>query len=185
MVSSSVLAKRYARAFFLATTQEVFQQHIDDFRKIHQLANAHPPLWKTLGSPCLPPQQQQFFFRHVGQSLNLHQLTQNFLQVLVGCQRLCLLFLVEKEFCALVDTHHNIQEGQLETAFSLPKQTIEDFAIFLQETTGELFRITHHVKPCLVGGAVFSWKCFMADGSLSSQLRHLKKALYDQAFSSH
>ncbi|MDP7113238.1 MAG: ATP synthase F1 subunit delta [Myxococcota bacterium] len=177
MITGSV-ARRYARALFeLAVEGDISGQVEADLRDFVQTLEDQP----ELGSALLNPAISTGVRRNVVDSLlprsGYQQITRNFLRLLVDKNRIDHLAAIVREYRGLSDEQQGRVRAEVRSAVALPDADLKRLTDQLGRITGKQVLMSHRVEPGLIGGMVTAVGGLVFDGSLRTQLDHLRDRL--------
>jgi F-type H+-transporting ATPase subunit delta len=177
MITGSV-ARRYARALLeLAVEGGIAGQVEADLHDFVQLLEDQA----ELGAALLNPGISSVARRNVVESLlprsGYQQITCNFLRLLVDKGRLDHLLAIEREYRGLNDEQLGRVRAEVRSAVALPDGDLQRLNDHLGRITGKQVLMTHRVEPELIGGMVTAVGGLVFDGSLRTQLDHLRDRL--------
>ena len=177
-------ATRYARALFDVALHERV-----DLETLHQelagfsaLVTGHEALQRALMSPAVPPARKRAvvdaLFDRGGR---LNPILGKLMAMLADRDRLTLLPELSAAFERRLNEHRHVVHAELSTAVEIPADRVEALKEGLAQATGREVRMETRVDPALVGGAVARIGSMVYDGSVTTQLQKLKRALIDSA----
>jgi F-type H+-transporting ATPase subunit delta len=177
MSADNRAATRYARALFGLALQ---RNEIDDVaRSIAQVAQtvqSSPDLVAVLHHPRITRSRKkellaQVFAGQIGTNV------QNFLSLLIEKDRATLIPEAAREFERLLDEHRHEADAEAVSAVPLTEVQREALLQRLQATTGYKVRLTTRVDDSILGGLVVRVGDKLIDGSVATQLNHLREQL--------
>lgn len=171
--------RRYAQALFdLARDRGTLDTWLADLRAA---ANAlrDPTVRAVLDAPQMPASEKEAVLR---ESLReIAPAVQNLLLLLLRRQRLDRVDDVVAEYERLVDEAQGVVRAQLTTAVPLDDVAAERLGDGLARTLGRQVRLSRAVDARLIAGAVLRIGDKLLDGSVSTRLQTLRRALVEGA----
>lgn len=176
-MNRSLIADRYAKALFkLAVEQNELEQIYKDVNVLQDICANADGFTDLLSSPVIKPsQKKQAFFSVLDGKVSTS--TINLIGLLVANNREVLLEDINRRFIWLYKNEKGIKEVTLFTAVEFDSQQNKTLDDFLQEEFKAPIELTVKVKPELLGGFVLTVDGKMADASMSSKLKQIKKQL--------
>lgn len=177
-VRQSEVAKRYGGVLFdLAQENRAVDRVLKDIRHLHACVVRDPKAWTYVASPVISLELQRRILQKLAQALKLDKLLTRFLLVVKEHHRLKELPQMLDNFMARHQEALGIEEGVIETSIPLSPQSVKS----LQKVLSEHFEKEVVLKPSLnqdlLGGAVIRFGTRMIDGSVRTQLAHLKQMM--------
>lgn len=176
-MNRSLIANRYAKALFrLAYEQENLEQVNNDIRLLQGYCNEAEGFMELLISPVIKPQQKKEALHSVLEN-KVEPSTMSFIDLLITNNRESLLEDINRGFISLYKQEKGIKSVTLYTAVEMDQLQLEAINQFLQKQFNAPVEITLKVNPELLGGFKLTIDGKMADASLSSKLKNMKKQL--------
>lgn len=176
-MNRSLIADRYAKALFkLATETQELERIYEDVNLLQSYCKEAEGFTELLTSPVLKPAQKKQAFHSVLEGKVANN-TLNLVDLLIANNREVLLEDINRRFIWLYKNEKGIKEVTVFTAveFDAKQQAILDQ--FLQDQFKAPIELTVKVKPELLGGFILKVDGKMADASMSSKLKQIKKQL--------
>jgi F-type H+-transporting ATPase subunit delta len=172
------IARRYAKALMNIGQEDgkydTYCEELDAFTAIFQ---GDKQLREVLRNPTFNIPRRQAIIEEIGKRLRLSPITINFLQLLVDKDRMMYLPDVAAVYRELVDEAAGRARVKLLTAHDLPKKKIEELTQGLQALVKKQVIMEVATDPSLIGGVVAWIGDTVYDGSVKTQLAHLKEIL--------
>lgn len=176
-MNRSLIADRYAKALFkLAIEQNELERIYNDVCMLQVYCKEAEGFTDLLSSPVIKPAQKKQAF-HTVLNGKVEKNTLNLIDLLISNNRELLLEDINRRFIYLYKTEKGIKEVTLYTAVEFDTEQSEKLNLFLQEQFKAPIELTLKVKPELLGGFVLTIDGKMADASMSSKLKQIKKQL--------
>lgn len=128
-------------------------------------------------SPVYSKDHQLSAVQGLSRAAGYHQLTSNFLGVLVANGRLNALPSMIAAFVAEMERRNNVIEAKVVSAFPLTETQQKDLADTLSAKTGKAVKLALYLDKTLLGGMVVTIGSRMIDDSLKTRLAQLKQAM--------
>lgn len=180
-MSDAAIARRYAKALFdCAPSQSMVVKFQDQLQRVSQAADAVHDLWKTLGDERRPLAKRLAVVDALGKALQLDATVVHFWKILVEKRRANCWAEVVKAFDQLAAKAAGLVKVEVTTATPLTsKELSERLTQALKQLTHKNVDVQLAVDDALIGGAVVRIDDTIYDGSLKTDLRHLKQKLKD------
>jgi len=176
-MNRSLIANRYAKALFkLALEQENLEQVNNDIRLLQSYCSEAEGFIELLISPVIKPQQKKDALHSVFEK-KIESSTMSFIDLLITNNRESLLEEVNRGFIGMYKREKGIKSVTLYTAIEMDQQQLDALNQFLQKQFNAPVEINLKVNPELLGGFKLTIDGKMADASLSSKLKNMKKQL--------
>jgi len=169
------VAKRYAKALVevAASSNELEAVH-HDLRTLADLLREHRDLRQFLANPSVARGDAAAVIQEVGAAMTIRPLTATFLQVVLEGRRLDGLDVILRAYEVLVDERLGRAKAVVTSAAPLDAATQEHLRRRLGEVTGKNVYLELRQDPGLLGGVVTQLGSRIYDGSLKTQLAHLR-----------
>ena len=175
---SSAASRRYARALFSLAKEDgsaaTVRQELDG---LAELFDASPELRDALLTPLHPVKERRQVLRAIAESEGFSGLMINFYSYLIDQRRLVDFPGIREEFTRLVDEDAGLVTAAVVSASPLDEQRQDRLKRALSQRTGFDVRLEIEVDPSLIGGAVAKVGDLVFDGSIRTQLDHLRASL--------
>ncbi|MBS2213059.1 ATP synthase F1 subunit delta [Carboxylicivirga mesophila] len=176
-MNRSLIADRYAKALFkLAMEQKELEQIYQDVNMLQSYCNDAEGFTDLLNSPVVKPGQKKQAFHSVLEG-KVNRSTLNLLDLLITNNREVLLADINRRFIWLYKNEKGIKEVTVYTAIDFDDQQHDVLNQFLKEQFKAPIELTIKVKPELLGGFILKVDGKMADASMSTKLKQIKKQL--------
>ncbi|TCW39257.1 F0F1 ATP synthase subunit delta [Laceyella sacchari] len=175
-MTSSVVAKRYAKALFeVAAEQKCLDGVERDLKKVTATFNASPELVAWVGHPSTSSAQKREVFDKLFADVN--QYTKNLLYVLADRRRENIVFDLAQAFNELANEARGIAEAQVTTAFPLTEENKAEIVQAFEPIIGKKIKITEKVDSDILGGVIVQVGDRLFDGSLKTKLARFQDGL--------
>lgn len=176
-MNRSLIVDRYAKAMFkLATEQNELEQVYADINALQSFCDDAEGFTELLNNPVIKPGKKKEAFHSVLKD-KVNITTLNLLDLLITNNREILLEDINRRFIWLYKNQKGIKEVAIYTAVSFDDDQRANLDSFLQEQFKSPIELTIKVKPELIGGFILTVDGKMADASLRSKLKQIKKQL--------
>ncbi len=176
-MNRSLIADRYAKALFkLAIEQDNLEQVNTDVRLLQSYCDEADGFMDLLKSPVVKPAQKKGALHSVLEK-KIEGSTMNFLDLLIANNREVLLEDINRGFIGLYKNQKGIKAVTLYTAIEMDENQLKALDDFLQKQFNAPIELSLKVNPELLGGFKLTVDGKMADASLSSKLKNMKKQL--------
>ncbi|NIA08634.1 MAG: F0F1 ATP synthase subunit delta [Nitrospiraceae bacterium] len=177
-MTSTVIAKRYAKALFAAAKEE---GKLEDFsqalKEIDASLEKNPDIESTLISPIFPADLKHSVINGVIEALSIKGTLVNFLKLLVDRRRIQHLRQIVDSFQGLIDEEMGIVRAVVQSAVPLSGDLQKKFAEALAQVTGKQVTLQIEEDPAIVGGVVARVGDMVWDGSIRSQLQNIRESI--------
>ncbi len=171
------LAFRYARAL-LSVVDAPTAARVDEFlTALHEAIEASPDLRSSMLDPAVPRSARKRAFRSLVEQRGLPAQVANFLCTLVDNNRVGVLGAIAEVFHEERERVLGIVPAELTTAAPINDAVKDRARAAIERLTGSQVRLTCHVEPALLGGAITRIGSKVYDGSLRRQLEQLRRKM--------
>lgn len=176
--SSNVVATRYVRALIdLAQDSKALDKVEQDFSELAAMVSSSDDFKHLIRSPLIGAQNQISAIEAVAQKAGFHDLTKNFLRVLVQNRRLNILEGAFATFKAELSKLRGEVAVTVQTAQDLSAKQIKALEEALKKQTGADVAINAKVQPDILGGMVVTIGSHMIDDSVARKLERLRSSM--------
>ncbi|MCG8580718.1 MAG: ATP synthase F1 subunit delta [Bacteroidales bacterium] len=176
-MNRSLIADRYAKALFkLAEEQKELERIYEDVNLLQSYCKDAEGFTDLLNSPVIKPAQKRQAFHSVLDK-KVAKSTLNLLDLLITNNREVLLEDINRRFIWLYKNEKGIKEITVFTAIEFDNNQQEVLNQFLKEQFKSPIELTIKVKPEILGGFILKVDGKMADASMSTKLKKIKKQL--------
>ena len=148
-----------------------------DLERLEQALGESSDLAAMISNPQISRTAQAAATEAVAGSLELSQLTRNFLGVLAGNRRLAALPEMISAFHMIAAAQRGEVTAEVTSAHALSDDQLETLKQKLTEREGRTVKIKPNVDPDLLGGLVVTIGSKRIDGSIRSRLNSLAQAM--------
>ena len=177
-MTSTVIARRYAKALFAAAKEEgkleVFSQTL---KGIDAFLEENPDIEGTLVNPIFPADLKHSVMEGIIKALAVEGTLVNFLKLLVDRRRIQYLRQIVDSFQELMDKETGVVRAVVQSAVPLPEDLQKKFAEVLAQVTGKQVTLEMEEDPAIVGGVVAHIGDMVWDGSIRSQLQNIRESI--------
>lgn len=176
-MNRSLIAIRYAKALFkLANEQDNLEVVNKDVVLLQNYCQEVKGFTDLLNSPVIKPGQKKEALHSVFEK-KIEASTMSFLDLLIANNREVLLEDINRGFINLYKEQKGIKAVTLYTAVEMDKEQLDTLNAFLHKQFDAPIELKLKVNPELLGGFKLTIDGKMADASLSSKLKNMKKQL--------
>jgi F-type H+-transporting ATPase subunit delta len=180
-VSSSNIAKRYARAFFeIAGAEKRYEEYYHELGRFLAVLAENKSLGEFLSNPIFAQPDKKAVVESVLEKLDVSELTANFLKLLVDKRRIGILSEIEACYRELMDGALRKVRVTVKTAFPLSSDLSGRLQKGLEGLTGKEVEMTVLEEPSLLGGIVVRVGDKLYDGSIRAQLNSIRNLLGEE-----
>lgn len=172
------LATRYARALLASLTEEAVAEKADGFLSALRAAlDESADLRGLLFDPAVPRATRKAVLRALADQNGMPRQVGNFLATVVEHNRTSALSAIAEVFHEERETRIGVVPAEIKTAWPLTEELKARTLAALEKMTGRKVRLTTHVEPELIGGAITRIGSEIHDGSLRTQLARLRQRM--------
>lgn len=181
-MSSTAIALRYARAIVDLTEEDKSLDEVaGNLESFGTVLAGSSTLRATLSSPAFTREERKAVVLAVAGKGKFHKTTQNFLCLLVDNGRIPAFGEIQGAVRDLWDARSGRVRAEVSSASKLDKKTLETLKTHVQKLTGaKEVLLDASVDPALIGGIVTRVGDKVLDGSIRTQLDHLRTRLLSQ-----
>ncbi len=176
-------AGRYARALFdvvVAQSPSALDSAQADIQGFADLFSSNEALAGVATNPAIPVSKKTALAQAlVARAGAVAPAVGKLVVLLANRDRLMLLPEVARAFRARVMDHQKIVRGEVTTATPVPPDTLRVLEASLQRATGRTVVLEARVDPSIIGGAITRLGSLVYDGSVTTQLEKMKRALIE------
>jgi F-type H+-transporting ATPase subunit delta len=178
---NSNIAKRYARAFFtIACEQQRYEDYYRELGCFSALLKENKSLTEFLANPIFDQTDKKAVVEALLAKLHLSPLTANFLKLLVDKRRISILSDIKDCYRELVDNALKKVRVTVKTAFPLTDNLSARLLREMEKMTGRQVEMTVQEDRTLLGGIVVRVGDTLYDGSIRTQLNHIRNLLGEE-----
>jgi len=172
------IARRYAKALMnIGQEDGKYDRYCEELDAFTAIFQQEKHLREVLRNPTFNIPRRQAIVEEIGKRLSLSPVTINFLRLLVDKDRMMYLPDITALYRELVDEAAGRARVKLLTAHDLSKKKIEELTQGLQALVGKQVIMEVAIDASLIGGVVARIGDTVYDGSVKTQLEHLKEIL--------
>jgi len=175
---SKRIAERYVKALFdVVQTESAIDQVETDLESLGHLLEQSKEFRHFLVNPLLSHEMRAQAMLAILNRLSVHQLTRQFVGMLIRQKRLAILSDVIELFAQWAATARGELKGELHAAGVLKPQEIALISEKLGKAYGRTMKLEVKQRPELLGGVVVKIGSLQLDSSLAGKMRRLGNAL--------
>ena len=176
------LSNRYAKALFdFAGEKNQIEEVYGDLKLFADTLKENRELQVLLRNPVVPPNQKHQIFESVFNG-TLHDITYQFLDLLLKKRREPALDTICEEFIKLYNDTHNIKTVNIVTASPLSEPLKEKIVAMLTDQTHATIELHEFVDPHLVGGFIIKMDDYFMDSSILHKINKLRQEFSQNSF---
>ena len=180
-MSSSNIAKRYARAFFeIAGAEKRYEEYYGELGRFLAVLSENKNLGEFLSNPIFAQPDKKAVVESVLEKISVSPLTANFLKLLVDKRRIDILSEIEGCYRELMDNALRKVRVTVKSAFPLTGDLAGRLQKGLEGMTGREVEMTVLEEPSLLGGIVVRVGDTLYDGSIRAQLNNIRNLLGEE-----
>tara|TARA_B100001123_G_C15220143_1_gene990917 strand:- start:499 stop:1059 length:561 start_codon:yes stop_codon:yes gene_type:complete len=173
--SATGLTDRYATALFdLADEKRQLKKVSQDLEALGNLLESSPDLNKLVLSPVISRNTQVKALNVILASMNVSNLTKNFVGVIAKNGRLSCLSAIVNAYKAVLSDRKGETAAQVVSAQELTAAEVNSISTALHKFSGGKVSINLKVDKSLLGGLIVQIGSQMIDSSLKSKLQQLR-----------
>lgn len=177
MIASSI-ARRYAKALLdIAVEKGILERMGKEISAVAGVIGEHREMGKVLSNPMFPRERRLAIMEALGKRMLIHQITNNFLKLLVERDRIRFLADIMKAYLDLADQRAGRLRAEVITASSLKENHLFKIRSALEKQTGKKVVLEQSTDPELIGGIITRIGGLVYDGSIRAQLKRLQSEL--------
>ncbi|MGE0041435.1 MAG: ATP synthase F1 subunit delta [Vicinamibacterales bacterium] len=175
-------ATRYARALLDVAVKEADPEKVErDLAAIAGLMAGGSELGRVLTSPGTPQAARAGIVAAITARVGVEPPVAKLLGMLADRNKLALVPDLVEVYRERLLEHQNVVRARVTTAAPLGPSQVEALAARLSAVTGKSVRMDVQVDPSLIGGLVAQIGSTVYDGSLRTDLAHVKQRLLEEA----
>ncbi len=177
-MATTAAARRYAKALFqLAREQGNIDGIRSELRGLHSALEASPELRDVLLQPIHPAGERRKVLEAISEQLQASPILRSFYSFLIDQRRLVDFESIESEYERLADEAAGLVIAKVSAAQDLSEDQKSRLQRALSARTGQTVQLQVEVEPSRLGGVVAQVGDLVFDGSLKTQLDHLRTNL--------
>lgn len=172
------VAQRYATALVELALEHKQQAVVqEELRAFSELMQQVPELRAVLANPAISKHQKARVLESVLDKTKPSPFTENLLRLLLKNERLHHLDEIYAAFLQELDKRLGITTAEVTTARALTEDEQRRLQAQLEALTGKQVRLQMRTEPELIGGVIARIGSEIYDGSLQTQLEHIRQQL--------
>lgn len=174
-MSSSTVAKRYAKALFQVALERKQLDVIEvELHSIHQLLVDHPSFLKLLYHPQIDNKVKKEEFNIIF-SGNISETMVTFMNLLIDRNREDALEYISEYYVQLANKERGLEDAQVTSLQALTDVEKQDLATHFGKLVNKKIRIHNIVDPSILGGVIVKIGDRLFDGSVVGKLNRFKR----------
>ena len=151
-----------------------------ELKSWEEMINSNVELKAAFGNPAIAHNKKEGVLEGLLQRANPSRTTANFLRVLLQNSRLNDLGEINERFDSVLEERSGTVHGIVASAHELSPEEREELRANLEKITERRVRLDFVIEPDLIGGVVARIGSTVYDGSVRTQLEHLREELYNR-----
>lgn len=173
-----LIADRYARGLVESITDDgQLEEILDKLQALNKVFLEDHALHNVLCNPSISLDKRANIMVELMTKLDAPPVLGRLMDVLLQRGRITVLADVAEVFSTLVDKRLNRITGQVRTAAPMDQAAQDQLKAALEKQSGKTVRMTCEVDPEVLGGVVARMGSTVIDGSVRTQLEHLRETL--------
>lgn len=170
------VAKRYAKALFLAADKDVLLVQ-KDLEALEQLMQESPEWSAFIQNPLYTQQQIQKILPTISKHMKLHAITQKFLTVLNAHGRITHLRLILKESIHFFNQERGQNFAEVRSVFPLDINLQGKISAYLSKQFKGDVHLKNIIDPKVLGGLSIQVNSNLFDATIRTQLNSIQRQL--------
>lgn len=176
------LSSRYAKALFdFAGEKNQTEEVHGDLKLFADVLKENRELQVLLRNPVVEPRQKHQIFESIFNG-RIHEITYQFLDLLLRKRREPALDTICEEFFKLYNAAHNIKTVKIATAHPLSDALRDKIVALLAEQTHATIELQQLVDPEIIGGFIIQMDDRYYDSSILSKFNRLRQEFSQNQF---
>jgi F-type H+-transporting ATPase subunit delta len=176
-MSSAIASRRYALALLEVAAEGNFLEAVtEDLQNIQEVLGQSRDLQRSLKSPLIKGDLKSRILEEIFRG-QVNDKTMIFLKLLAHKKRADLISDVVTEFNTLLDERNGYLNAEVKSAVKLNEEQARELVNGLSARTGKKIRARMSLDESLLGGFTVKIGDTILDGSVSHQLKLLRKSL--------
>ncbi|MBN1850254.1 MAG: ATP synthase F1 subunit delta [Deltaproteobacteria bacterium] len=177
-MSSSRLAKRYAKALFsLGQEDGSYSQYGKELKEFADFCRENSDFGNAIANPVFAADDRKKVLEYVLLKSQFSIMTKNFLNLLLEKNRIGAIGAISDFYSKLTDEASNISGAEIITAKPLKDEALRKIIESLEKLTSKKIRASVKEDDNLIGGVLVRIGDLVLDGSVKAQLEGLKESL--------
>jgi F-type H+-transporting ATPase subunit delta len=178
-MSLETVTRRYATALADVVLQSGEIETVKvELKSWEDLINSNVDLKTAFGNPSIAHAKKEGVLEGLLERAKPTRTTANFLRVLLQNSRLTELPEINERFDSVLEERSGTVHGIIASAHELSADERQELKANLEKVTGKNVRLDYTIDPNLIGGVVARIGSTVYDGSVRTQLEHLREELY-------
>ena len=178
-MDQSAISVRYAKAFFATAKEKKLLDVLkSDIQLVLETCDKSTDFILLLESPVVKSSKKSKLITSVFEG-KVHELTMNFLMLIVENKREVYVPGICRNFLALCRKDQNIKSAVLITANEMSEKTIEKVGKLLEKELKTKVELSSQVNEDIVGGLIIRLEDTQFDASVATQIRKIKQKLLE------
>ncbi|MBK9153872.1 MAG: F0F1 ATP synthase subunit delta [Chloracidobacterium sp.] len=177
-MGAETVARRYAAALADVVTHSGETEAVrEELRQWGEMIAANQNLADVLANPSIAHTKKEGVLESLIKRTSPSKTTANFLRVLLRNGRLTDLSAIDERFESVVEERSGRVQAHVSSAHTLSEAQMNELRANLEKLTGKKVQLNFETDPELIGGVVTRVGSTVYDGSVRTQLEHLREQL--------
>jgi F-type H+-transporting ATPase subunit delta len=178
-MNESLITVRYAKAFFAtAKEKKLLDVFKSDIQLVLEVCTKSSDFNLLLESPVVKTSKKEELLKSIFEG-KIHQLTMNFLLLIVKNKREIHIPGISRNFLALTRKDQNIKSATLITATQMSAETLMKISKIMDKQLNTKVELSSQVDAEIIGGMVLRIDDKQYDASVATQMNNIKQRLLE------
>jgi F-type H+-transporting ATPase subunit delta len=178
-MNESLITVRYAKAFFAtAKEKKLLDVFKSDIQLVLEVCTKSSDFNLLLESPVVKTSKKEELLKSIFEG-KIHQLTMNFLLLIVKNKREIHIPGISRNFLALTRKDQNIKSATLITATQMSAETLMKISKIMEKQLNTKVELSSQVDAEIIGGMVLRIDDKQYDASVATQMNNIKQRLLE------
>jgi len=172
------IAHRYADALFQAAlSKKGIESVLSDCQLLRQVFESDETLFKIIQNPLIPEKLYNNIFLEIKNRSDFHQVTENFMRVVIKNHRQPLFLHILHHFEKKVKAYQGIKDAYVTSARPLNQVQRDRLHQVLEKRTKAKIFLHEKIDATIMGGLIIRIDSFEIDSSLRTKLQCIQQSL--------
>lgn len=182
-MSTSVLAKRYAKAIFeLGHAKELSQEYYQQLDSLSKSLNQDPAAKTFFSSTAISKESKRELLKKVFAQTKVESEVQAFLMLLIDKGRFSALAEIVSASRDLIDQGRGTTRGTILSAQALSSTAKNDYEAKISKIMNKKIQLEAHINPALLGGVRIEVGGWTFDDSLQTHMNQLTENILNKSY---
>ena len=175
-MSQGVIARRYAKALINLAEKDL-EITGNSLAAIADVYSNSTELSEVLSDTKVSSQIKQDVLKNILKKIKVSKLVDTFIRYLLAKRRIVLLPNIERAFNLLLQEKLGRIEAGITVAQEIPEVTINKLEKAISRYSGKEVTVNITIDPAIIGGIVTRIGSVVIDGSIHTQLNHIRQSI--------